>query len=174
MFFHSYFHTSYQHWDTLSKNKVVFFFNMKSTHSTTIVIFGINFVHFFICKRAWWNTFIYHRKLSAELTKKNVLSLIEIPKFLKQQFDCMNIFLNLFDVKPPNSYRMLKKIIIYMNWIAICRMNCVLHVQFVSIKIHLTDNASPIALHLLQLVCWLKTLYTLLYSHYRCQHSICF
>lgn len=53
-------------------------------------------------------------------------------------------------------------------------MNCVLHVQFVSIKIHLTDNASPIALHLLQLVCWLKTLYTLLYSHYRCQHSICF
>lgn len=57
---------------------------------------------------------------------------------------------------------------------AICRMNCVLHVQFVSIKIHLTDNASPIALHLLQLVCWLKTLYTLLYSHYRCQHSICF
>lgn len=61
-----------------------------------------------------------------------------------------------------------------MNWITICRMNCVLHVQFVSIKIHLTDNASPIALHLLQLVCWLKTLYTLLYSHYRCQHSICF
>lgn len=146
---------------------------MKSTHSTTIDIFGINFFHFLFVNG--------HDEIHSYITEncllnwqKNVLSLIEIPKFLKQQFDCMNIFLNLFDVKPPNSYRMLKKIIIYMNWIAICRINCVLHVQFVSIKIHLTDNASPIALHLLQLVCWLKTLYTLLYSHYRCQHSVCF
>lgn len=49
------------------------------------------------------------QKIVCWIDKKNVLSLIEIPKFLKQQFDCMNIFLNLFDVKPPNSYRMFKK-----------------------------------------------------------------